>query len=86
MGQTEQPTKQKLKTLTAQRDGFELQLGQLRSCQDFVEESRCTCIQGEILRMKSPLVKQVNDVTGSFKPEGLALTKQANKEFAHSLP
>ena len=86
VGQAEQTAQQKLKTLAAQRDGFELQLGQLRSCQDFVEESRRTCSQGEILRMKSPLVKQVKDLTGSFKPETLALAEQANMKFAHSLP
>ena len=86
VGQAEQVAQQKLKTLAAQRDGFELQLGQLRSCQDFVEESRRTCSQGEILRMKSPLVKQVNDMTGSFKPETLALAEQADMRFAHSLP
>ena len=86
VGQAEQTEQQKLKTLAAQRDGFELQLGQLRSCQDFVEESRRTCSQGEILGMKSPLVKQVNDLTGSFKPEALALAEQADMVFAHSLP
>ena len=86
VGQAEQTAQQKLKTLAAQRDGFELQLGQLRSCQDFVEESRHTCSQGEILRMKSPLVKQVNDLTGSFKPETLVLAEQADMVFANSLP
>ena len=86
VGVAEQTAQQKLKTLAAQRDGFELQLGQLRSCQGFVEESRRTCSQGEILRMKSPLVKQVNDLTGSFKPQTLALAKQADMVFAHSLP
>ena len=86
VGQAEQTEQQKLKTLAAQRDRFELQLGQLRSCQDFVEESRRTCSQGEILGMKSPLVKQVNDLTGSFKPETLAFAEQADMVFAHSLP
>ena len=86
VGQAEQTAQQKLKTLAAQRDGFELQLGQLRSCHGFVEESRRTCSQGEILGMKSPLVKQINDLTGSFKPEVLALAEQADVRFAHSLP
>ena len=86
VGVAEQTAQQKLKTLAAERDGFELQLGQLRSCQGFVEESRRTCSQGEILKMKSPLVKQVNDLTGSFKPQTLALAEQADVVFAHSLP
>ena len=84
--QAEQTAQQKLKTLAAQRDGFELQLGQLRSCHNFVEESRRTCSQGEILGMKSPLVKQINDLTGSLKPEALGLAEQADVRFAHSLP
>ena len=86
VGIAEQTAQLKLKTLAAQRDGFELQLGQLRSCQGFVEESRRTCSQEEILRMKSPLVKQVNDLTGSFKPEALALAEQGDMVFAHRLP
>ena len=86
VGQVEQMAQQKLKTLAAHRDGFELQLGQLRSCHDFVEESRRTCSQGEILGMKSPLVKQINDLTVSFKPEILALAEQADMRFSHSLP
>ena len=85
VGQAEQTAQQKLKTLVAQRDGFELQLGQLRRCQDFVEESRRTCSQGEILRMKSSLVKQANDLTGSFMPETLALAVQADMKFSYSV-
>ena len=86
VGVAEQNAQQKLKTLAAQRDGFELYLGQLWSCRGFVKESRHTCSQGEILRMKSPLVKQVNDLTGSFNPQTLALAEQADMVFAHSLP
>ena len=86
VSQAEQTAQQKLKNLAAQRDGFELRLGQLKSCHDFVEESRRTCSQGEILGMKSPLVKQINELTGSFKPEILALAEQANVRFGHSLP
>ena len=85
VGVAEQLAQQKVKTLTAQRDQLELQIAQRRSCQDFVEESRRTCSQGEILRMKSPLVKQTEELTGSFKPETLALAEQADLEFLHSL-
>ena len=86
VSQAEHTAQQKLKTLKAQREGFELQLGQLRSCQDFVKESQRTCSQGEILMMKNLLEKQVNDLTGSFKPEILVLAEQATMKFAHSLP
>ena len=85
VGVAEQLAQQKVKTLTAQRDLLELQIAQRRSCQDFVEESRRTCSQGEILRMKSPLVKQIEELTGSFKPETLALAEQADLKFLHNL-
>ena len=85
VGQAEQMALQKLKNLAAQRDELELKIAQLKSCHDFVEESRRTCSQGEILRMKSPLVKQIDELTGSFKPETLALAEQADLKLVHSL-
>ena len=85
VGQAEQIAQQKLKTLAAQRDEMELKIAQRKSCHDFVEESRRTCSQGEILRMKSPLVKQIDDLTGSFKPETLALAEQADLKLEHNL-
>ena len=84
VGQAEQAAQQKLGVLAVQREEIELQLGQLRSCQDFVEESKHTCSQGEILRMKSPLMKRMQDVIGSFKAEILELGEQANMKFIHS--
>ncbi|CAI8056143.1 E3 ubiquitin-protein ligase TRIM71 [Geodia barretti] len=86
VGQAEQTAQQKLKTLAAQRDGFELQLSKLRNCQEYVEESRHTCSQGDFLRMKGPLVKQIDDLTGSFKPTKLLLADTADMKFAHRLP
>ena len=86
VGQAEQTAQQKLKSLAAQQDRFELRLGQLKSCHEFVEESRRTCSQWEILGMKSPLVKQINELTGSFKPEMIALAEEADIRFGHSLP
>ena len=85
VGVAEQLAQQKVKTLTVQRDLLELQIAQRRSCQDFVEESRRTCSHGEILRMKSPLVKQIEELTGSFEPETLALAEQGDLKFLHSL-
>ena len=85
VSQAEQRTQQKLKNMSAQRDELELQIAQLRSCHNFVEESRRTCSQGEILRMKGPLVRQIDDLTSSFKPETLALTELADLKLAHSL-
>ena len=85
VGQVEQIAQQKLKILAAQRNDLELKIAQLKSCHDFVEESRRTCSQGEILMMKSPLVKQIDELTASFKRETLALAEQADLKLVHSL-
>ena len=85
VSQAEQIVQQKLKNLAAQRNELELKIAQLKSCHDFVEESRRTCSQGEILRMKNPLVKQIDELMGSFKPETLALAEQAYLKLVHSL-
>ena len=81
----EQMAQLKLKNLTAQRDEFEVRLGQLSSCHDFVQGNLHNCSQKEILRMKAPLVKQINHLTANFNPETLTLAEQADMRFAHSL-
>ncbi|CAI8025270.1 Tripartite motif-containing protein 3 [Geodia barretti] len=86
VGRADQVADQKLRALTAQRTMFELQLGQLRSSQEFVDVCQRTCSQGEMMSMKDQLVKQMTDLTGSFKPESLVPAEQANMGFAHSLP
>ena len=85
VNQAEQIAQQKLKKLATQRDELEMKMTQLKSCLDFVEESRRTCSQWEILQMKSPLVKQIDDLTGSLKPEMLALVEQADLKLARGL-
>ena len=84
--QLEQTTRQKLKSLAAQRDQFELVGTQLRSCRDFVQESLRTGSEVEILAMKKPVVKQIREMTSSFKPEALALHEQADMKFSHNQP
>ena len=86
IGQLEQMTRQKLKSLAAQQDQFELMGTQLRSCRDFVQESLRTESKAEILAMKKPVVKQIREMTSSFKPEALALHEQADMKFSHNQP
>ena len=85
MGKAEKMVKTVTKDMAMQRERFEIQLGQLKTSQDFVEESRCTCSQREILWRKNSLVKQMNDLKGSIKQECFAVAEQANLEFSHSL-
>ena len=86
IGQLDQITQRKLKTLAAQRDQIELVQTQLSSCLDFVKESLRTGSEGEILAMKKPVVKQVEEITAEFKVEVLVPQEQADIRFSASTP
>ena len=58
----EKLTREKLKSLAAQRDQFELVGTQLRSCRDFVQESLRTGSEAEILAMKKKLMEKIDDM------------------------
>ena len=86
IGQLDQITQRKLKTLAAQRDQIELVQTQLSSCLDFVKESLRTGSEGEILAMKKPVVKQVEEITAEFKADVLAPQERADIRFSASTP
>ena len=86
IGQLDHITQRKLKTLAAQRDQIELVQTQLSSCLDFVKESLRTGSEGEILAMKKPVVKQVEEITAEFKAEVLAPQERADIKFSASTP
>ena len=86
IGQLDQITQQKLKTLAAQRDQIELVQTQLSSCLEFVKESMRTGSEGEILAMKKPVVKQVEEITAEFKAEVLVPQERADIRFSASTP
>ena len=81
IGQLDKLTQQKMKSLAAQRDVFELVQTQLSSCLDFVSESLRTGSQAEILAAKKPVVQQIEEMTAEFKPELLVLAEQADLKF-----
>ena len=78
VGQLDQLTQQKLKDLAAQKDQCELVQTQLSSCLDYVESSLKTSSEGEILTMKSTVLKQVQQITAEFNPNTLAPEQKAN--------
>ena len=86
IGQLDQITQRKLKTLAAQRDQIELVQTQLSSCLNFVKESLRTGSEGEILAMKKPVVKQVEEITAEFKADVLAPQERADIRFSASTP
>ena len=83
VSEVEQVSQQKLKCLAAQREQFELKEAQLRSCCDFVQDSLCTGSEAEILAMKKPVVKQINNLVSSFNPEMIILPEQTSLKFIH---
>ena len=86
IGQLDKITQWKLKTLAAQRDQIELVQTQLISCLNFVKESLRTGSEGEILAMKKPVVKQVEEITAEFKAEVFMPQEQADIRFSASTP
>ena len=86
IGQLDRITQQKLKTLAAQRVQIELVQTQLSSCLEFVKESLRTGSEGEILAMKKPVVKQVEEITAEFKAEVLVPQERADTRFSASTP
>ena len=78
IGQLHRLTQQKLKALAAQRDQCELVQTQLSSCLDYVEGSLKTGSEGEILAMKTPVLKQIGQIAAEFNPDTLAPEQEAN--------
>ena len=78
IGQLDQLTQHKLKSLAAQRDQVELLHTQFTSCLEYVEGSLTTGTQGEILEMKAPLLKQIKRINTDFNPDTLAPEEKAD--------
>ena len=69
VGQLDESTQQTLKDLATQKDEVEMTQTQLASCLSFVRESLRTGSQGEVMKMKKGVVKQIKEITGSIKSE-----------------
>ena len=78
IGQLHQLTQQNLKGLAAQRDRCELAQTHLSSFMDYVEDSLKTCSEGEILAMKTPVLKQIEQITDEFNLDTLAPEQEAD--------
>ena len=74
----------KKKNLAAQKDEVETVHTQLASCLSFVRESLRTGSQGEVMKMKKAVVKQIKEMTDNFKPDMLPPCEPANVKF-HSI-
>ena len=84
VSQLDQLVQPKLKNLAAQRDEIETIQAQLGSCLSFVTESLRTGSQGEIMKMKKRVVRQINEMTAVFNADALTPCEEANVGFATS--
>ena len=84
MGKVDEYADQKIKNLAAQKDEVETVQTQLASCLSFVRESLRTGSQGEVMKMKKTVVKQMKEMTGNFKPDKLAPCEAADLKFLPS--
>ena len=74
----------KRKNLGAQKEELETVLTQLDSCLSFVNESLRRGSQGEVMKLKKTVTKQIKEVTDNFKPDILPPCEQANVKFLPS--
>ena len=82
--QVDQLANQKLKNLAAQKDEVETVQTQLASCLSFVRESLRTGSQGEVMKMKKTVMKQIKEMTDNFKLDMLPPCERANVKFVAS--
>ena len=68
VGQLDGPTQLKLKNLATQKDQTELLQTRLSSCLEYVEGSLKTGTEGEILAMKAPVVRQIQQILPEVNP------------------
>ena len=84
MGKVDEYADQKVKNLAAQKDEVETVHTQLVSCLSFVKESLRTGSQGEVMKIKKTVMKQIKEMTDNFKPDMLPPCELAYIEFIPS--
>ena len=83
-----QVTKAKLRRLGTQRDQLETTQARLISCLDVMKENlrkEGHEIKGELLLMKSTIVKQIEELTATFEPDTLKPSTEADIVFLPSV-
>ena len=84
ISQLQQHIQTKKKNLAAQKDEVETIHTQLVSCLSFVKESLKTGSQGEVMKMKKEVVKQIKEMMDNFKPDMLSPCEPVNVKFKSS--
>ena len=80
----DQHVERKKKNLAAQMDEVETIETQQMSCLSFVKESLRTGSQGEVMKVKKAVMKQVKEMRDNFEPDMMPLCEPANVKFVAS--
>ena len=71
-------TQQKLKSLVAQRDQVEITQVKLTSCQEYAEGGLQTGTESEVLAMKTPVLKRIEEISAEFDPDTILPDTEAD--------
>ena len=82
--QVDQHVERKKKNLAAQMDEVETIETQQISCLSFLKESLRTGSQGEVMKVKKAVMKQVKEMRDNFEPDMLPPCEPANVKFVAS--
>ena len=81
VGELEMLTQQKLKDLAAQRDQVEITQVKLANCLEYAEGGLKTGTDGEVLEMKSSVIKRVEQISTKFNPIAIQPETKADIEL-----
>ena len=78
LGELDMLTQQKLKTLAAQRDQVEITQVKLTSCLEYAEGGLQTGTESEVLAMKAPVLKRIEQISAEFDPDTIQPKTEAD--------
>ena len=78
VGELDMLTQQKLKSLAAQRDQVEITQVKLTSCLEYAEGGLQTGTESEVLAMKAPVIKRIEQISAEFDPDTIQPKTRAN--------
>ena len=82
LSELKEETETKLKKLTIRNNELEALKAQLTSCVAFVKESLRRGSEGEVMKMKKGVMRQIKGITESYKPEQLPPCEEPNLRFS----
>ena len=82
VGELDTLTQQKLKSLAAQRDQVEITQVKLTSCLEYAEGGLQTGTESEVLAMKAPVLKRIEQISAEFDPDTIQPETEADLRVA----